>query len=174
MFYLGIDPGKLNIGIVICKLINNTDSNDSEPRLHVLLAERIKYQSDTKFIQTIISYLYLHNIKATELTVVIERQGHNASISSNMRFVQGYLTALGSVVIMMMPITYRMKISNYKDRKDYSLNLCLERLKEDRISNSEIITKALEKDDRKHDMADGLNLLYNYIFIKGSLQKLKK
>lgn len=152
-FFLGIDPAKDNLGVVLCK----GDRETLEP----LAALRIAYESDKKFISKIINLVYLHQIELHKLYVNIEKQPYQSSISSNMRYVQGYLTALGATVVVKLPITHGLKISSYKERKQYSVQQAVERLNSNEIKNQDGLMVSLMSDKRKHDIADGFNLAYN-------------
>ena len=152
-YFLGIDPAKENIGLVLCR----GDRESLEP----LAAVRLPYVNDKVFIQKLTEIIIFHNIEVWLLNVSIERQPHNSVISSNMRYVQGYLTGIGAKVSVKMPMTYRMKISTHKERKEYSLSVALERLNSSKIKNPHVLYEAIRNDVRKHDIADGFNLAFD-------------
>lgn len=153
MYYVGIDPGDKNIGIVICKKL--------EDQLGIAFAERTNYVNDTQFILDINRYIRL--IKSDEvyddILFVFERQHPGGSINSNMRFIQGYLTGAGYKYVVRSAITQKLNLSKYKDRKNYSIELMNSRISN--VHNNHILLRVVEHDSRKHDIADSFNLVYN-------------
>ncbi len=154
-YYIGIDPGKVNIGIVVCRAYANI--------LEVLEAFRTPYKSDVKFssvLDNIVRKIIESDLstESSEICFVIERQPKPNSISSNMRFIQGYVIGSGHKAIMKTAITHGMQIPNYSDRKKYSLELAIARIP--LIMNNTLLENALKEDIRKHDIADSFNLVY--------------
>lgn len=162
---ISIDPGKINIGISIGKFIPN------KPLL-IDAVDHVAYKSDEYFTSYIQAILDIYRAKTVRQTIVIERQPYNSQISGNMRYIQGYFTGKGIRVILVQPTTHGMHIPSYKQRKDYSLQLAYQRLKQTNIQGTIIVLDKLDRDIRKHDIADSFNQLYTeweriyYKFVK--------
>jgi hypothetical protein len=164
---LGIDPGKVNVGLVL--------SYYDERVMKILEVKRVSYMSDTKFVNLIRSFVlpYMSNMNSNNiisfegLHIIIERQSFGRAIFGNMRYLQGYMTALGAIVKMVNPPSKGQSIELYKDRKEFSISLCWERLiSKDYIivKNRKVLLDSINLDERKHDITDSFNITYDYIY----------
>ena len=150
---ISIDPGKINIGVSIGKFV---------PHKPLLIdgVDHVAYKSDEYFTSYIQAVLDIYRDRTVKQTIVIERQPYNSQISGNMRYIQGYFSGKGIRVILVPPTAHGMHISSYKQRKDYSVALAYQRLKQNDIQGAVILLDKLERDIRKHDIADSFNQLY--------------
>lgn len=169
---LGIDPGKVNVGLVL--------SYYDERVMKILEVKRVSYMSDTKFVNLIRSFVlpHLNNYITVNMSsnlimsfeglhIIIERQSFGRAIFGNMRYLQGYMTALGAIVKMVNPPSKGQSIELYKDRKEFSIGLCWERLvSKDYIivKNRKVLLDSINLDERKHDITDSFNITYDYIY----------
>lgn len=156
MNVIAIDPGIVNIGITVGRYITAT-------QMMIIHCNRVQYKNDKHFVEYLNQIILSNKLPHNLTKIVIERQPHNSSITNNMRYIQGYYTALGLKVVMKNSITYKLHINRYKDRKNYSIDLATSRLKDERlfIVNPEVVLNALKNDDRMHDICDSFNLLYD-------------
>lgn len=160
MWVLGIDPGKVNVGIVLALCGNQTDKIEGDILdLEVKHAELTHYKNDDKFIDHLLYLMRTYSILPVDLRVVIEKQPHSGNISSNMRYVQGYMKGIGCTAYIRNPITYGLHIDSYIERKKFSLQLATDRVP--KIYSGNVLVEVLQADTRKYDIADSFNLVYN-------------
>ena len=153
MYIIGIDPGIKNIGISL--LENNNQI------VNLVYISRITSQHTLPL--AIIELLKKYHISRTNCVVVIECQKHISKLITMVSYLKGYLDACKIIHVSVQPPSHGLHIKTYKERKNYSIQNCLDLINNNEIKCSDELYNELISDTRIHDISDSINMAYKYL-----------
>ncbi|BCT22669.1 Holliday junction resolvase [Carp edema virus] len=93
--------------------------------------------------------------------VYVETQGRRSKISGYGIFILGYCLGKNKKFSFVTPITHGLKIKDYKERKNYSINLFKENLNTYGLKN-----KYSKYENKLDDIADAFNMALREVKLK--------